>query len=109
MLYFFFTIVVLILLANTAREAGRNIWLWATIGAVIWIGVYLLIPPISLGVYGFGRSNFGWAETDETTIAIVASIANWIISLSAIFGLNKFLGKNIVREADTVENNSGVE
>lgn len=99
MLYFFFTIVVLILLANTAREAKRNIWLWAIIGAVIWLGIYFLIGNI----LPLLRSNFGFGEVDETTFAVAASIANWLISLLAIFGLNKFLGRGIVREETLIE------
>jgi len=88
-----FAIVTAILAYQRAKETGRNAWLWAIIGASVYIGSQLIVG-LAVGVFlGFGVAFLDWPESVFEDYQLGITILGLLGAIAASWLLIKFLSR----------------
>jgi hypothetical protein len=88
-----FAIVTAILAYQRAKEGGRNGWVWAIVGAVVYVGTQLLVG-LAAGVFlGFGVALLGWSESVFEDYEILITLLGLGGAIAASWLLIKFLSR----------------
>jgi hypothetical protein len=90
-----FAIVAAILAYRTAKESGRNGFLWAAVGAAVFVGSQSAVSFDAGILLGFGVEFLGWSETiyDETMVWGPITVVALGVSILATWLLLRYLGK----------------
>ncbi len=90
-----FAIVIAVLAYRRARDNGRNGFLWAVIGAGVFIGAQMLVTFGAGILAGLGIAFLGWPETiyDDTMFVGPISVVAIGVSVLASWLLLRYLDK----------------
>jgi hypothetical protein len=91
-------IITAVLAYQRAKGAGRKGWLWAVVGAVVYIGTQLFVG-LAAGVFlGIGVALFGWPDSVFDDYQILITILSLIAAIAASWLLIKFLSRTPAEE-----------
>ncbi len=86
-------IITAVIAYQRAKAAGRNGWLWALIGAAVYIGAQLLVG-IAAGIFFlFGIAIFDWPESIFADYEMLFNIIGIVAAIGASWLLIKYLDR----------------
>lgn len=93
MLMIIFLVVIAIQIFRTARDYGRNPYLW-TAAAVVGFFVIQFVIGLAIGVAMLaGIMMFGWSESIFTDYALLINLAGLIPAVILVWLIAKYVGR----------------
>lgn len=96
-------IITAILAYRRAKDNGRNPWIWALVGAAVFIGAQMIVTFGAGILMGLGVEFLGWSETvfDDTMVIGPVTIVALGASFLASWLLLRYLDKPLSPEPVT--------